>query len=131
MEVREDLKYIRTHQWVKQEGNVAVLGITDYAQAQLRAIVFVNLPEVGDSVTAGESFAEVESVKVVSEVHSPVSGIVCEVNEDLMDEPEKLNEAPYEHWLVKVDQITETADLLSAEEYQTLLNELQSSRSAT
>lgn len=125
MEVRENLRYLKTHQWVKEEDGQAVVGITDYAQAQLRAVVFVNLPEVGDEVTAEEPFAEVESVKVVSEVHSPVSGVVCEVNETLMDEPEALNQAPYDAWLVKVEPVTGKADLLTPEEYRALLEKLQ------
>lgn len=126
MEIRNELKYLKTHQWMKEEADGQVLvGITDYAQVELRAIVFVTLPEVGDKVTAGEPFGEVESVKVVSEVHSPVSGVVSEINEEVLDEPECINESPYEAWLIKVKDISGTAKLLSAEEYQDLLGSLQ------
>lgn len=126
MQVREDLRYLKTHQWMKEEedGRI-IIGVTDYAQAQLRAVVFVNLPEAGDKITVGESFAEIESVKVVSDVYSPVSGVVDEINEQLLDEPERINEAPYEAWLVKVKAVSEMADLLSAEEYKRLLDTLQ------
>lgn len=126
MEVREGLKYLKTHQWMKEEPDGRVLvGITDYAQAELRALVFVTLPEVGDKITAGEPFGEVESVKVVSEVYAPVSGVVEEVNEELLDEPGRINEAPYEAWLIKVKDISETGELLSTEEYRNLLDTLQ------
>ena len=126
MEVREGLKYLKTHQWMKEEPDGRVLvGITDYAQAELRALVFVTLPVVGDKITAGEPFGEVESVKVVSEVYAPVSGVVEEVNEELLDEPGRINEAPYEAWLIKVKDISETGELLSTEEYRNLLDTLQ------
>ncbi len=126
MEIREGLKYLKTHQWMKEEPDgQALVGITDYAQAELRALVFVTLPEVGDEITAGSTFGEVESVKVVSEVYAPVSGVVSEVNEELLDEPERINEAPYEAWLIKVKDVSETGELLSAEEYRNLLDTLQ------
>lgn len=126
MEIRDGLKYSKTHQWMKEEADGQVIvGITDYAQAELRALVFVTLPEVGDKVTVGEPFGEVESVKVVSEVHSPVSGEVSEVNENVLDEPDRINEAPYEAWLIKVKDISGTAELLSSEEYRNLLETLQ------
>lgn len=125
MEIRDGLKYLKTHQWMKEEADGQVMiGVTDYAQAELRTLVFVTLPEVGDEVTAGKPFGEVESVKVVSEVHSPVSGEVSAVNEDVLDEPERINEAPYEAWLIKVKDISGTAELLSAEEYRNLLESL-------
>ena len=126
MEIREGLKYLKTHQWMKEEPDgQALVGITDYAQAELRALVFVTLPEVGDRITAGEPFGEVESVKVVSEVYAPVSGVVSEVNEELLDEPGRINEAPYEAWLIKVKDVSETGELLSEEEYKNLLDTLQ------
>lgn len=121
MEIREGLFYLKTHQWMKKENDEVLVGITDYAQSELRSVVFVNCPEVGDSVVAGESFAEVESVKVVSEVISPVSGIVSEVNEDLLDSPEQINESPYDAWLVRVKNVLETAELLTAEQYRNFL----------
>ena len=95
MELREGLLYSKSHEWVKEEGDVAVIGLTDYAQSELGDLVFVNLPEEGDEISIGEAFSDVESVKAVSDVYAPVSGTVCEINEELMDAPEKINEAPY------------------------------------
>lgn len=125
MELREGLKYSKSHEWVKEEGDVAVIGLTDYAQSELGDLVFVNLPEEGDELTVGESFADVESVKAVSDVYAPVSGIVCEVNEELLDAPESINEAPYDAWFVKVKDITEKEDLLTAEEYEAFVESEQ------
>ena len=102
MEIRDELRYSEDHEWVLVGGDVAVVGITDYAQSELGDLVFVNLPEEGDEVTAGETFADVESVKAVSDVLSPVDGTVAEINEELLDSPEKINEAPYDAWFIKV-----------------------------
>ena len=113
-----DLKYTKDHEWMKMEGDIAVIGIADFAQDALGDIVFINLPEVGDTVTAGESFGDVESGKAVSDVNSPVTGVVVEVNEDLADSPETLNEEPYGAWIIKVEQITETEELLDAAAYE-------------
>ena len=113
-----DLKYTKDHEWMKMEGDIAVIGISDFAQDALGDIVFINLPEVGDTVTAGESFGDVESVKAVSDVNSPVTGVVVAVNEDLADSPEALNEDPYSAWIIKVEQITETEELLDAAAYE-------------
>ena len=113
-----DLKYTKDHEWMKMEGDIAVIGISDFAQDALGDIVFINLPEVGDTVTAGESFGDVESVKAVSDVNSPVTGVVVEVNEDLADSPEALNEDPYSAWIIQVEQITETEELLDAAAYE-------------
>ena len=118
MEVREGLLYSKSHEWVKGEGDVAVIGLTDFAQSELGDLVFVNLPEEEDEVTVGEAFSDVESVKAVSDVYSPVSGVVCEVNEELLDAPERINEAPYDAWFVKVKDITDKEELLTAEEYK-------------
>lgn len=118
MELREGLKYAKSHEWVKEEGDVVVIGLTDYAQDALGDLVFVNLPEVDDEVTAGEAFADVESVKAVSDVYSPVTGIVSEINEELLDAPESINSAPYDAWFIKVKEVSETEELLSAEEYE-------------
>ena len=118
MELREGLKYSKSHEWVKEEGEEIVIGLTDFAQSELGDLVFVNLPEVGDEVTAGEAFADVESVKAVSDVYSPVSGEVSEINEELLDAPELINESPYEAWLVRVKNISGKEELLSAEEYE-------------
>ena len=112
-----ELKYSASHEWVKEEDGVFVIGLTDYAQSALGDIVFINLPEEGDEVTAGESFADVESVKAVSDVFSPVTGAVCAVNEELLDDPAQVNEDPYGAWLVKVENVTATEELLDAEGY--------------
>ena len=120
----EELKYTKTHEWIRfEDETTAYIGITDYAQDQLGDLVFANLPEEGDTLTAGEAFADVESVKAVSDVLSPVSGTVAEVHEDLADEPQMMNEAPYDAWFVKVTGITECEDLMTAEEYQALIAE--------
>ena len=102
-----------------------MIGLTDYAQSELGDLVFVNLPEEGDEISIGEAFSDVESVKAVSDVYAPVSGTVCEINEELMDAPEKINEAPYEAWFVKVKDITEKEELLSAEEYKAFVESEQ------
>lgn len=118
MEVRANLMYSKSHEWVKMEGDVAVIGLTDYAQSELGDLVFVNLPEVDDEVTVEEAFGDVESVKAVSDVYSPVSGVVCEINEALLDAPESINGAPYDAWFIKVSNITDKEELLTAEEYE-------------
>ncbi len=113
-----DLKYTKSHEWLRMEGDIAVVGITDFAQDALGDVVFVNLPQEGDETTAGESFGDVESVKAVSELICPVSGTVCAVNEDLLDAPELLNQNPYAAWIIKVENVTETEELLEADEYE-------------
>ena len=113
-----DLKYSKSHEWVRYEDGVAVIGISDYAQDALGDVVFVNLPAVGDEVTAGETFGDVESVKAVSDLISPVSGVVLEVNEELEDSPENLNEDPYGAWIIKVENVTAEEDLLDAGAYE-------------
>ena len=114
MELREELLYSKSHEWVKEEGEEMVIGLTDYAQSELGDLVFVNLPEEGDELTVGEAFADVESVKAVSDVYAPVAGTVSEINE-----------APYEAWLVRVKDVTEKEALLSAEEYQAFVESEQ------
>lgn len=118
MELRAELKYSKSHEWIKEDGDVRVIGLTDYAQSELGDLVFINLPEVGDEVTVGEAFADVESVKAVSDVFSPVSGVVTEINEELLDAPESINETPYDAWLVKVGEVKETEELLDADAYK-------------
>lgn len=125
MELREELLYSKSHEWVKEEGEEMVIGLTDYAQSELGDLVFVNLPEEGDELTVGEAFADVESVKAVSDVYAPVAGTVSEINEELLDAPEKINEAPYEAWLIRVKDVTEKEALLSAEEYQAFVESEQ------
>ena len=119
MNFPEDLKYAKSHEWVKTlEDGTDIVGVSDSAQDALGDLVFVNLPEAGDEVTEGEPFADVESVKAVSDVYSPVSGTVAEINEALLDAPESINEAPYEAWFMKVENVTGTAQLMSAAEYE-------------
>jgi len=113
-----ELKYSKSHEWIKMEGDVAVIGISDFAQDALGDVVFINLPEEGDAVTAGESFGDVESVKAVSDIVCPVSGTIVAVNEDIADSPEVLNSDPYGSWLIKVEGITETEELLDAAAYE-------------
>ena len=113
-----ELKYSKSHEWVKYENGVAIIGISDFAQDALGDVVFVNLPAVGDEVTAGEAFGDVESVKAVSDLISPVTGVVCEVNEELEDSPELLNEDCYGTWIIKVENVTEEEELLDAAAYE-------------
>lgn len=121
--IPENLTYAKTHEWLKKDGDLVEIGLTDYAQDQLGDIVFVNLPEVGDEVTMGESFADVESVKAVSDIYSPVTGVVAEINEALLDAPESVNGAPYDAWFIKVKDVTEEEDLLDADAYEALCQE--------
>jgi glycine cleavage system H protein len=118
-----DLKYSKDHEWVRMEDGVAVIGISDFAQSELGDVVFVNLPEVGDDTTAGEPFGDVESVKAVSDLVSPVSGTVCAINEELLDAPEKINEDPYGAWMIKVENLGETMELLDAADYEKFCEE--------
>ena len=113
-----DLKYSKSHEWIRYEDDVAVIGISDFAQDALGDVVFVNLPQVGDEVTAGEVFGDVESVKAVSDLICPVSGVVCAVNEELEDSPENLNEDPYGAWIIKVENITDEEELLDVADYE-------------
>jgi len=122
----KELRYSEEHEWVKVEGNLARIGITDFAQSELGDIVFVELPEVGDEVTANEPFGSVESVKTVSELYAPVSGKVVEVNEELNDNPEFVNESPYEKaWMIVVElsDASQVDDLMTAEQYEEMINE--------
>ena len=113
-----ELQYSKSHEWVKTEEGVTVVGISDFAQDALGDVVFVNLPAEGDSVAAGEAFGDVESVKAVSDLVCPVTGAVCAVNEELLDQPELLNKAPYDAWIIKVENITDTEELLDAAAYE-------------
>ena len=118
-----ELKYSKSHEWVKMDGDVAVIGISDFAQDALGDVVFINLPGEGDSVTAGEAFGDVESVKAVSDIISPVTGVICAVNEDLADAPENLSSDPDGAWIIKVENITGQEDLLDAAAYEALCAE--------
>jgi glycine cleavage system H protein len=121
-----DLKYAKEHEWVRVEGDTATIGISDFAQDQLGEVVYVDLPSEGDEVTAGESFGEIESVKSVSELFSPLSGEVVKVNEALDDAPETVNEDPYgEGWMivVKMSDATQADELMDASAYEAFVSE--------
>ena len=127
MSVPEELQYTRSHEWVRTEGDTATIGITDHAQDELGDIVFIELPEQGATLEAGDSFGTLESVKAVSDLYAPVGGEVVEVNEALDDSPEKINEDPYgEGWIVKLRVSDEGAGLLSASDYEQFLEEEES-----
>ena len=126
MNIPENLKYTASHEWVEDLGDgVCRIGITDHAQEELGDIVFVELPEEGAAVTAGEAFADVESVKAASEVYSPVTGTVREVNAALPDAPEMINEDAYGAWFVVVEGVTETKELLDAAAYKAAVEEAE------
>lgn len=122
----KDLKYDTEHEWVKVDGDIATIGISDFAQDQLGEVVYVDLPAVGDEIIAGESFGEVESVKSVSELFSPLSGDIVEINETLGDAPETVNEDCYgDGWMIKIKMAdaAQTDDLMSADEYEAFITE--------
>lgn len=126
MNVPEKLFYTEEHEWVdfSEDKKLATVGITDFAQDQLGDIVFVGLPEIGDVVNTGDSLADIESVKSVSDIYSPVSGKVVEVNEALLDQPELVNEAPYDQWLFKIEEVSDIQEnLLQKEAYENLIAE--------
>ena len=119
--IPDDLHYSKDHEWVRVDGNVAIVGITDYAQDSLGDVVYVELPKVGDDFAANESFGSVESVKAVSEVFSPVSGEIVGINEALADTPEKVNQDPYgDGWMIRVQMSNsgEVDSMLTAAEYE-------------
>ncbi|MBS3748738.1 MAG: glycine cleavage system protein GcvH [Candidatus Thermoplasmatota archaeon] len=123
-EVREDLKYTETHEWVEVKGKTAIVGITDHAQSELTDIVFAELPEAGKEITKGDELCVVESVKSVSEIYAPISGTIKKVNENLEDTPEIINDDPYDDgWLVEIELSNkdEVDALLDADAYKKLL----------
>ncbi|MBW2503498.1 MAG: glycine cleavage system protein GcvH [Deltaproteobacteria bacterium] len=126
MEFPEELKYTEEHEWIMVEEDLAIIGITDFAQDSLGDVVFVELPEEGTEVVAGKAFGVVESVKAVSDIYAPVSGTVEEVNDELPDSPEMINTSPYEDgWMIKI-RMTDTMevdDLMDAEAYQAYIAE--------
>ncbi|MFT5201525.1 MAG: glycine cleavage system H protein [Candidatus Aldehydirespiratoraceae bacterium] len=125
MNVPDGLRYSSDHEWVKVDGNVALIGITDYAQDALGDVVYVDLPAAGTVMTAAESFGEVESTKSVSELYAPISGEIAAVNDALADEPEKLNADPYgEGWIIRVEMSnpTELDGLIDADAYRALID---------
>ncbi|MBT3351413.1 MAG: glycine cleavage system protein GcvH [Nitrospinaceae bacterium] len=126
MEYPTGLKYSREHEWVKVEGNIALVGISDFAQDELGDVVYVELPDVGTEVEANNTFGVVESVKAVSDLYSPVTGTVTEVNDRLNDEPELVNSEPYEEaWMLRIEMsdATEVDGLLDADEYKSFVEE--------
>lgn len=122
----EDCKYTKEHEWVKVESGVAQTGITEFAQSELGELVYIELPEVGQTVSQGESYCVVESTKAASDVYAPISGKVAEVNPALSDNPALINSAPFtDGWIVKLEECNEDelGGLMSAEEYQSFLGE--------
>ena len=123
MNIPKNLLYTKTHEWVEEDGDTMKVGLTEHATEQLGDLVFINLPEVGDSVEAEGDFGDVESVKAVSDVLSPATGEVTAVNETALDSPEAVNADPYGVWLAQIGNITAKRELLSPEEYEKLLEE--------
>jgi len=125
MKVLNGLKYSEDHEWVRVEGNKAYIGITDHAQHSLGDIVFVEIPEVGTELKSGDVLSVVESVKAASDVYSPVSGTIIEVNEELADSPEKINEDPYRSWIavIEMSDISELDELMDEHEYERFCQE--------
>jgi len=120
-----NLRYTKEHEWISLDGKIGTIGITDYAQNSLGDIVYVDVPKVGDSVTANNSFGSVESVKAVSDLFSPVSGTVTAVNEELKTSPDKINEAPHDTWIIKVElaDISDFEKLLDSAAYDKFVSE--------
>ncbi len=124
MNVPENLKYTKDHEWAKIEGDVATIGITDYAQGELGDVVFVELPEVGTQLNAGDTFGTIEAVKAVADLYAPLSGEVVEINPELESTPEKVNQDPYgDGWMIKVkiSNPSEVDELMDAEKYKELI----------
>jgi glycine cleavage system H protein len=128
MSIPGDLRYSKEHEWIRVEGDTATIGVTDYAQNALGDIVFLELPEVGDTVATGDAIGVVESVKAASDIYSPLSGEVAEANNDLVDAPEKVNTDPYgEAWMIKItlSDAGELDELMDAAAYEAYLGELK------
>lgn len=123
MNIPTELKYTKDHEWVRLDGNLAYIGITDYAQHALGDVVFVELPAAGDRLTSGQPFGVVESVKAASDIYAPLSGLVKEVNNDLLDNPEKINKNPYDSWMVVIEPSEVSEELLDGSEYKKLCDE--------
>lgn len=124
MNIPKNLKYTKSHEWVETLNNSNIrTGLTDFAQQALGSLVFVNLPEEGDEVTTGESYADVESVKAVSDVNAPASGVIAAINEELLDAPEKINEDPYGSWLIEISEAGDLEELMDADEYEAFCRE--------
>lgn len=125
MNFPENIKYTKEHEWIRVEGDIAYVGITDYAQDQLGDIVFIDIPSIGETLEAGDTFGTIEVVKTISDIFMPVGGEVLEQNEELADHPELVNQDPYgKGWLIKIkpDPEANYGELLSAEDYKKLVN---------
>lgn len=118
MQLPTDRLYTASHEWVKLVDGCATVGLTDFAQSELGDVVFINLPEVNDEVKGDEIFGDIESVKAVSDVISPVSGTVVEINEELLDDPSEVNRQPYDAWLIKVNPAEVTVETMDAAAYE-------------
>lgn len=125
MKIVEGLKYSKDHEWVKVEGNLATIGITDFAQHSLGDVVYIELPEIGDTIAKDETFGVVESVKAASDIYLPVSGTIVKINEALVDEPELVNADAFENWMVcvEMDNLAELDELMDAAAYETICND--------
>ncbi len=124
MNYPKELKYTKSHEWVKYiDDTTALVGLTDYAQSQLGDLVYVNLPEEGDAIEKEEVVSDVESVKAVSDVYSPLSGVISKINEELLDEPQRINDAPYDAWLIEISDITTSEELMEADAYEKFVEE--------
>lgn len=124
MNIPKNLRYTRTHEWVEYLADDKIrTGLTDFAQKELGSLVFVNLPEEGDETEAGAGYADVESVKAVSDVNAPASGVISAINEELLDTPERLNEDPYGAWMVEISEVSAVVELLDADTYEAFCKE--------
>lgn len=125
--VKEELKYTKQHEWVKIEGETAIIGITDYAQHSLGDIVFLEVKDIGESIEAGESCGTIESVKAAEDIYSPISGTIAEKNNDVISSPEKINQNPYESWILKLKNYNagDLEKLMSAKEYKQYVESLE------
>ncbi len=126
MNIPKQLLYTKDHEWIDAEGGHATIGITDWAQSELGDVVFVELPQVGDTISAGETFGTIEAVKAVSDLFAPVSGKIIEINQELESDPMVVNQSPFEDgWMIKVElnDESELNDLLNAEHYADLIDE--------
>jgi glycine cleavage system H protein len=129
MNIPAELKYTESHEWIRLTGaDTCEIGLTDFAQHELGDIVFVNLPQKGDALKTGESFADVESVKAVSDIYSPIDGTVTDVNEEILDAPQLVNQKPYETWLVKAQGKIDEKNLLNAEGYRAIAEQQATKR---
>ncbi|MHC5375004.1 glycine cleavage system protein GcvH [Enterococcus sp. LJL120] len=119
-----EIKFTKSHEWIKIDGDSAKIGVSDYAQGELGDIVYVDLPDIGDEIKKGANFADIESVKTASEIYSPVSGVVVAINEELEDAPESINEKANDTWIIEVGELGDLEDLLTQEEYDAYLKEI-------